>query len=168
MSPVLGRVTNPDSDSPRGPDGCLSLQVQRDWLNKGVEVRIELPRLLTCAVCDGGGCDACGGSGALTLRDREDRPEELQVSLPRPSSDDVTADKAVVLRIPERGGLSSDPSLPRGLLLLKFVPADASDASVRLLRHGADQLPMLAKRSALAAVALIAIYLFLLWFAGWL
>jgi hypothetical protein len=113
--------------------------VDRDWLSAGAAVEFELPRHLSCAACQGGGCDVCGRSGALTLRGRDELPEIVRVTLPawgdrQPESG--TAEQALVLRIPEHGGLAELGSeLPRGMLLLKVVPSDAPDPGVRRVRR---------------------------------
>ena len=63
---VLGRVTAPDR--PRGPDVVMTLSIPLDWMLAGATLEFELPRNLACAACGGGGCDACGRSGAVTIR----------------------------------------------------------------------------------------------------
>jgi hypothetical protein len=108
--------------------------VPRQWLAGGAQIELELPRNVTCAACEGGGCDACGRSGALTLRGRQDPAELVQITLPRR---DAASSEAVVLRIPERGGLpEADSRLPRGLLLLRVAPGEAADQAVRRIDDG--------------------------------
>ena len=97
-------------------------------------VELELPRNLVCATCDGGGCDSCERSGAVTLRGRGEPADLLRVTLPGEQSE------AFVIRLPERGGLSPLGSgLPRGHLLLRVEPSAQADASVSL----ATSLPAL-------------------------
>jgi hypothetical protein len=94
----------------------------------GALVEIELPRNLTCATCEGGGCDACERSGALTVRGRGEPIGLLVVTLPS-----GTPEAAVMIRIPEYGGLPPEGSaLPRGHLLLRVEPAAKPDPSVSL------------------------------------
>lgn len=128
MGEVLGRVVSGDLTSPRGPDALHRVRVPRRWLETGALVEIELPRNLTCAGCEGGGCDACERSGALTVRGRGEPIGLLVVTLPT-SSPPAT----VVIRIPEYGGLPPDGSeLPRGHLLLRVEPGAKADPSVNL------------------------------------
>jgi len=132
VSEVLARVTTRTLDVPRGPDVVHRIRVPRAWLESGAVIELELPRNLSCAACDGGGCDQCERSGAITLRGREELPEILHVTLPArpPEADGGT--RGVVLRIPEQGGLPpvADELLPRGLLLLRVEPADVADPGV--------------------------------------
>jgi hypothetical protein len=132
VSEVLARVTTRTLDVPRGPDVVHRIRVPRAWLESGEVVELELPRNLSCAACDGGGCDLCERSGAITLRGREEPPEILNVTLParQPEADGGT--RGVVIRIPEQGGLPPVESelLPRGLLLLRVEPAEVADPGV--------------------------------------
>lgn len=97
-------------------------------------IELELPRNLVCATCDGGGCDSCERSGAVTLRGRGEPADLLRVTLPGEQSE------AFVIRLPERGGLPPLGSgLPRGHLLLRVEPSAQADASVSL----ATSLPAL-------------------------
>jgi hypothetical protein len=128
MGEVLGRVVNADLDCPRGPDAVHRIRVPRRWLETGALVEIELPRNLTCAGCEGGGCDACDRSGALTVRARGEPIGLLLVTLPSGSGGG-----AVVIRIPEYGGLPREGSeVPRGHLLLRVEPGTKADPSVTL------------------------------------
>lgn len=137
MPQVLGKVTSA-LDVPRGPDVLHRIAVPGDWLEKGVCIELELPRHLTCAACEGGGCDRCERSGAITLRGRKEPSEIVEVTLPRrPQQDDAPASskRSVVIRIPDRGGLGADgEDVPRGLLLLSVFEGDAADPSVMRAR----------------------------------
>jgi len=136
VSTVLGRVTS-STDHPRGPDAKYRVKVAENWLKAGAKIEVKLPRNLECAACDGGGCDACGGSGALTLRDRNDPSEYIQVTLPRVKVPPDSGRRGMILRIPESGGFAVDnPELPRGLLLLSLTPDKESDHNVRLWLEG--------------------------------
>src|SRR6185503_19499681 len=109
-----------------GPDASHRIRVPRRWLQTGALVEIELPRNLTCAGCEGGGCDACDRSGALTVRGRGEPIGLLVVTLPA-----GTPAEAVVIRIPEYGGLAPEGSdLPRGHLLLRVEAGTKADPSV--------------------------------------
>jgi hypothetical protein len=127
MAHVLGRVTRPAPEV-RGPDACYELSLPQDWLDRGASIELELPRRAACAVCRGGGCDTCGRSGAVSLRAENEPAERLVITLPqrRPAA-------AVVLRIPERGGLpdSADETC-RGQLLLHITPGTRAPENVTL------------------------------------
>jgi hypothetical protein len=93
--------------------------VPKSWIGEGATVEFELPRHLSCAACEGGGCDVCQRSGALTLRGRSEPSDLVQISLPRSAGNEV-----LLIRIPGRGGLPPEGSeLPRGLLLLRVEPS---------------------------------------------
>ena len=132
MSEVLARVTTRTLDTPRGPDVVHRIRVPRAWLESGEAVELELPRNLSCAACDGGGCDLCERSGAITLRGRDELPEILHVTLPMRPPEADGATRSVVIRIPEQGGLPPADAeiLPRGLLLLRVEPAEVADPGV--------------------------------------
>jgi hypothetical protein len=129
VASVLGRITTSD-DSPRGPDVKHRIRVKNRWLERGEAIEFVLPRNLACANCDGGGCDTCEGAGALSLRERTDPAEVVQVVLPATPMGDDDKLRAVALRIPERGG-AGDGRLPRGLLILTVVGAEQADEGVR-------------------------------------
>jgi hypothetical protein len=134
MGQVLGRVTGADPKAPRGPDAFHRIHVPRAWLEEGLLIEVELPRHLRCANCDGGGCDTCERSGALTVRERGEPPEIVEVRLPQSAGSLTSAARAMVIRIPEFGGLPRpEQRAPRGNLLLAVDAAPQADASVRLL-----------------------------------
>ncbi|HEY4157351.1 MAG TPA: hypothetical protein VGM29_04610 [Polyangiaceae bacterium] len=135
MPAVLGKVTTRAIDVPRGPDVVHRVRVARDWFAAGRALELELPRNLTCAACEGGGCDLCERSGAFTLRGRGEPAELLHVTLPEADPDaPPDSPHSVTIRIPEQGGLPAPGAdLPRGVLLLRVVAAEESDASVRLV-----------------------------------
>ena len=132
MSTVLGRVTSA-ADQPRGPDAKYRIRVPEDWLESGAKIQVEIPRNLECARCSGGGCDTCGGSGALTLRDRSMPAESVRLTLPQGAVVPESGARGLVLRIPDSGGHPQQGSdLPRGLLLLSIIPNTEADPGVRL------------------------------------
>jgi hypothetical protein len=126
-------------DGPRGPDVLHRIHVERGWLERGAVVEFELPRNVTCAACDGGGCDACDRAGAFSLRGRGEPAELVQVTLPaQPAAEQPPSSgrRGLVLRIPEKGGLPPTGSdLPRGLLLLRVIPAQSADPGVTRARR---------------------------------
>src|SRR5688572_32745298 len=92
---VLARVTL-DLDEPRGPDVLHGVEVPMEWLEQGASVSIVLPRLLSCARCEGGGCDVCARKGAFEISTEA----PIVVSLPRQPG---AAPSAVRLRLPGYG-----------------------------------------------------------------
>jgi hypothetical protein len=79
----LGRVLDPEAlDTADGPRARLVLQVPEAWARAPDGVEITIPKRFPCARCDGGGCDACGRSGALRVPD-ELVGGALRVPLPR-------------------------------------------------------------------------------------
>ncbi len=162
---VLGKVTG-DLEAPRGPDVTLQIHVPPAWF--GSDVLVVLPRNLHCAACDGGGCDGCDRSGAVSLRARDDEPTEIRVRLPERDE----SRPGVCLRIPEQGGASADPELGRGHLLLTVKSGAAPSGEVTLVevpRGMSDQERReLMKRSLIMAVVLILVFLGMLKLSGWL
>ncbi|MEI9953308.1 MAG: hypothetical protein WDO74_31125 [Pseudomonadota bacterium] len=132
MPEVLAKVTTRTLNVPRGPDVLHRIRVPGAWLESGEVVEFELPRNLTCAACDGGGCDACERAGAITLRGRHELPEILSVTLPMRKPEADSEARGVLIRIPEQGGLppESGETLPRGLLLLRVERAEVADPGV--------------------------------------
>ncbi len=132
MPEVLAKVTTRTLNVPRGPDVLHRIRVPGAWLESGEVVEFELPRNLTCAACDGGGCDACERAGAITLRGRHELPEILSVTLPMRKAEADSQARGVMIRIPEQGGLPPENGevLPRGLLLLRVEPAEVADLGV--------------------------------------
>jgi hypothetical protein len=138
---VIGRVTH-DQDRPRGPDVRLELRVPERWLSDGATVEIALPRNLPCALCDGGGCDTCDRSGAMSLRGRDDPDERVQVTLPRVENTRSSGTRGVVLlRVPDYGGMPPPGhDLPRGNLLLCVRAAGDPSAGVMRIGRGASSI----------------------------
>ncbi len=148
MTQALGRVLQQDDlEGPRGPDGRLRITVPREWLVEARWIELDLPRMLECARCRGGGCDGCERSGAVVTRGRKELAEVVELKLPESA-------QAVTLRLPRRGGLPPDatPDLARGLLLLAVFPGDDASDGVRALER---ELPLpIAPPPTLASYAL--------------
>ncbi len=124
---MLARVTN-DLDEPRGPDVLHAVEVPMEWLEEGANIEVMLPRLLTCARCEGGGCDACGRKGAF---EQAGGAQPVVVSLPLVSlqkqKERGSAPTALRLRLPGYGAPGpAESELPPGHLLLTVVPRDAA------------------------------------------
>lgn len=139
-------------DVPRGSDVIHRIHVAAEWLEEGALIEFELPRNLKCATCEGGGCDKCERSGAISVRGRKELGEVVQVTLPvrgESSIESTSSGRSIVIRIPERGGISDNPNLPRGLLLLSIVPADVPDPEVRRIERPKAP-PVLTEEEAMA------------------
>ena len=114
---ALARVTQ-DLDEPRGPDVACSIEVPQDWFLLGATLQITLPRLLSCARCDGGGCDVCERRGAFEQQ-AAGIASEVAVVLPMQAAE---SHAPVRLRLPALGARAAEPELPAGHLLLTVVP----------------------------------------------
>ena len=81
MTTQLGNVLERDDPSVEtGPRGRLIVDVLDAWLVAGTVLEIVLPARLACARCEGGGCDACGRSGAIRI-DRGEHDRTVRVTL---------------------------------------------------------------------------------------
>ncbi len=149
VSEILARVTPRTLDVPRGVDVVHRIRVPRAWLECGAALELTLPRHLTCAACEGGGCDSCQRAGAITLRERDELAEIVCMTLPARGKEPDGIARGVVIRIPEQGGFppASEQLLPRGLLLLRVDPAETADAGVARVLPPATTL---ARRIALS------------------
>ncbi len=149
------------------------VKVQKDWLDEAATVELELPRNLECAKCDGGGCDRCERSGAISLRGRKEPAELLRITLPRRELNLETtgSGRSVVVRVPGRGGLPEDEALPRGILMLQLVPSDVSSPGVNRVEPEVDirdtaqpgVAPTATNWRLILAVAVILWILLLIW-----
>jgi hypothetical protein len=158
---VLGKITA-TGRFPRGPDAKHRIAVDREWLEEGAAIEIELPRNLTCAACDGGGCDTCERSGAVSVRSRGEARERIQVTLPACGASSET--RGIVLRIPDSGGLAAPESdLPRGILLLSVLGSEQADASVRMIHSTLPPPEVIARLSSRAPAGLARRPLLLVW-----
>lgn len=172
-SQALARVTG-DLDAPRGPDVTYSVEVPGSWLAAGATITVELPRVLACAACAGGGCDACERAGALRLRSAAESPESVQVTLP---SREYAPGASLCVRVPGQGAGSRVQGLGRGHLLLTVAGADAPGPGVALVESQASAGPdarvleerrRLMFQSGALALGLIALFFGLLRLSGWL
>lgn len=96
----LGRVLDPSAlDAATGPRARLRITVPAAWLVEGADLAITVPARLSCARCDGGGCDACDRSGALRAPG-DAAVRVIHASVPRASSGLAPEPPAgIVLRI---------------------------------------------------------------------
>jgi hypothetical protein len=183
LSQVIGRVVTGTYETVRGPDVLHRVAVAREWLLDGRLVELELPRNLTCAACEGGGCDRCGRSGAIALRERGEPVASVQLTLPRRTSAELTEQPSFVVRVPGHGGRDSIVSVEaRGLLLLKVVVSKKSDPGIHLVGDDepapAESVAKISRRPAraaevpaasaprISAVTLVAVVVVFAWIAA--
>jgi len=120
-----------------------SIEVPAAWFEVGATLQISLPRLLSCARCDGGGCDVCGRRGAFDQT--TGIANEVAVVLPVQPRGSSTA---VRLRLPALGARApAETELPPGHLLLTVLPHRAEPgwapaASVVALDLAAPEPPL--------------------------
>jgi hypothetical protein len=174
VSEPLARISL-DVDGPRGPDVLCEIVVPAEWFTDGRRLQIDLPGRLTCANCSGGGCDACGRSGALETPKVE---EPLELTLPS-SAGSLGRFR---VRIPGLGAESGEAGLARGHLLLTVRAGEPVSRGVSALPSEAlpnDSLasepfkatraePAFVLRILLMVVFVSLLFVFLLWFSGWM
>jgi hypothetical protein len=114
----LGSVLS-DAPAERGPDLLLELTAPPDWLRQGERLSVELPRRLTCARCEGGGCDICERRGAFTLREADEEADVVQLTL----SQDV-GEARLQIRVPDRGAPGAEGEAP-GQLVVSLSAGEA-------------------------------------------
>jgi hypothetical protein len=105
----LARVLDPEAlDRAEGPRGRVVVDVPDAWSAAGDAVEMVVPLRVTCARCEGGGCDDCGRSGALRLPAGE-------------------AERTLVFSLPEA------PEAPGVALLLRLARPLGPDAGLAQL-----------------------------------
>jgi len=119
----LAKIDLP-TDGPRGPDALCEISVPAGWFAQGQRIQVDVPARLACASCEGGGCDACGRSGALDVPKAE---ELLEVTLPATSEGG-----ALRVRLAGLGAEGTEPGAPRGHLILSVRVGDRASRSVSL------------------------------------
>jgi hypothetical protein len=148
----LARILDQEQFSrPRGPDAFLRVTVPEAWIQRPCVLEITLPRVLACANCQGGGCDACSRQGGVPTRARKAEAERIVVQIPAFSGQGIT------IRLPEKGGLPDrkQTELPRGILMLALVIGDPVSECISLLEEvfepvpASEQRPMSRKPEAL-------------------
>ena len=144
----LARVVDRSAlDRPVRPVARLAIQVPAEWIVTGSVLFVTTPRRLPCAHCGGGGCDACGRSGAFEAPG-DSRGRTIQARLTaRPGS-------AFVLRLPKPFGEGTAIEL----LLLEVHAGPSASAGVA---QGATAMARAGRRQtwavALALLAFVAV-----------
>ncbi len=149
----LGRVTG-DLDGARGPDVRSVITVPVDWLIRGGQLVVAVPRQAACEVCRGGGCETCCYRGAFTLTD-DVRPQTVAVQLPSRGREEPS----FVVRLPHQGPRCGVAKEEPGHWFLEVVPGARFSPGVSC------QLP--ASDERLSAVWIVAIACFLAAITCW-
>ena len=84
MAELARLLDRAELDALEGPHGKMTTTFSSAQL--GEEVAIVVPSRVVCARCDGGGCDACGRSGAIRI-DREESERTAYFVLPTEAGD---------------------------------------------------------------------------------
>jgi hypothetical protein len=135
----LGRVLDPEAlASAEGARARASIEVPASFLDAGASIELTAPARLTCARCDGGGCDGCSRSGALRAPESP-ADRTLRARLPQGVAGPV------MIRIPDPFG----PNSPIRQLFLEVRRAAEASAGVRRV---ADPLEISRERSSSRAV----------------
>jgi hypothetical protein len=133
---TLGQVLDVAAlDASSGPCARIRVGLEAGW-SRGDTLRITVPERLTCARCDGGGCDACRRSGALRAPADADA-RTLRVEIP-----EVPA-RGVAVRLLHPFGDASDVEQLR----IELHPSSPSDAGVRV-SHAAAPRALIAPAQA--------------------
>jgi len=163
MSEPLARLEL-ELDGPRGPDVVHEISVPGVWFERGARLSVEVPRRLVCAACEGGGCDRCSRSGAFEVPSAG----PLEFSLPR----SVEPSGIVRVRFPGWGAVSEDPDVARGQLVLSVRVGEQPSRGVSMQPEAPVKAtradPKLALRILVMVVSVSLLFVFLLWFSGWL
>jgi hypothetical protein len=129
----LGKLLDKDAlEQDSGPRARAKIEVPERWAKEGARIAITLPKVLTCARCDGGGCDGCGRSGALRAPGNE-RSRVVRVRLPGPLGD------GVAMRIADPFGRASRISQ----LWIEVRPAKEASPWVKWLDAPSVKRPIL-------------------------
>jgi hypothetical protein len=116
---VLGSVLSRTRlDDPSSRIGLLKIDVSPRWLTSGGTLVIDLPKRVTCATCDGGGCSRCSNSGGFRIAE-EHRQTPVRVEMAASSLDSMR------IRVPLQGREDVD------LLLLEIASKEVPSALVR-------------------------------------
>lgn len=116
----LGQIVDPEAlSASAGARGRVRIEVPAAWLAEGSELELAAPTKIACDRCAGGGCDACGRSGALRAPETA-RAVRLQVPagstggvalrIVRPFGDEAAIEQLI---IEVRAGASPSPGVVR-------------------------------------------------------
>ena len=85
----LAQVVDPQAlDAAQGSRVRMTIDVPPQWLRDGAQLEVTVPKRLLCDHCEGGGCDACGRSGALRVPVPSEA-QPLRISLPANAPENV-------------------------------------------------------------------------------
>lgn len=146
MRNELGRVLDPQQVSASaGPIAKINVAMPAAWA--GSLIQLDVPLLLSCGACDGGGCDRCNRSGAV----RRSEPSSLvQLTLP------AVLGEGVRVRL-----VRPFDSEELEILLVDVVPCETPSPCCQQVRNAERALTAHSHRIILA-LALVALLLFVL------
>ena len=125
--PPILRLLDPSAlDMRKGPRAKVSIVVPQRWMREGARLEIDLPNKLRCDICDGGGCDPCGRSGAYARPD--DASPTIAITLPK------ILDDVVSVRITNPFG-----DKPPAMLVVRVAAAAEASPMVRWVGPNHDQ-----------------------------
>lgn len=137
----LGRVADPRAlDASGEASARVDVRVPPAWLGRSITV--TTPPRVSCARCDGGGCDACDRRGGFKL-DADVAGRTLVAHLPR------AIDGGVCLRVPAPFGARG----PVAILLVGIRLDEAPSDGVCLVEHRSPPRPRFPAAVAIALVA---------------
>jgi hypothetical protein len=145
-------------DAAGGARGRLRLAIPAGWARDGAEIQIAVPARVSCARCDGGGCDGCARSGAhrtpddpaertLTVRVPAEMSACILVRFVKPFGEQAPLDQ---LLVELSAGNAASPGVTRVELELSPEPEAAPARAPRL---GAPLPWVLAVLAVVAAAA---------------
>ncbi|MDC0678575.1 hypothetical protein [Sorangium atrum] len=150
-------------DASDGSRGRLAIAVPAAWARDGADIEVAVPARVTCARCDGGGCDSCARSGAhraptevaartLRLRLPPDLSGGVTLRLVRPFGELAPLDQ---LLVELREGSAASPGVhrvtpPPSDALAR--PPSASGGRFGVLGAGLGAPALIATLAAIAAV----------------
>jgi len=150
----LGRVADPKAlDESTGSLARLRIEISSDWPSPAcpLDLLIDAPRRLSCARCEGGGCDRCGRSGALRAPE-EPAARRFRARLP------AGAARKLALRIPHPFGPQSH--IEQLILEIHLAPKPSPGVTcITPTRHATSRPLVVALPLALIAIAAIIITL---------
>jgi hypothetical protein len=132
-------------DASTGSRGRVRLAIPERWARDGGDIELTVPVRVTCARCDGGGCDGCERSGAHRTP-AEPAGRTLRLRLPRDPGCTVT------LRLVRPFG----DQAPLDQLLVE-IDVSAGDASPGITRIEPPPAPPLARPARLRAPLVVAL-----------
>ncbi len=144
----LARVANPEALA-KEPDARICVQIARAWVSADapLDLVITAPRRLSCARCEGGGCDACARSGVLRAPEDE-AARKVSARIPAATLQDLA------LRIPHPFGM--EHAIQQVIVEIRFAEEASPNVARVQARPRSKRLPLAFILVLLALAALLA------------